>query len=97
MLPRRLGTRFTLEALFLVLLALGAGLAHLRPLFIVAVMAAAWLLVALTEFTAARVERSPVSYLLPQAVADEEEEPEAVFGPRPEERTVKILLVLGGI
>src|SRR5438093_713856 len=51
-------------------------------------MAAAWLLVALTEFTAARVERSPVSYLLPQAVVDEEEEPEAVFGPRPEERTV---------
>ena len=88
MLPRRLGTRFTLEAFFLVLLALGAGLAHLRPLYIVAVMAAAWLLVALAELTAARIERSPVSYLLPQPAADEEEEPQAVFGPRPEERTV---------
>jgi hypothetical protein len=89
-LPRRLGARFALEALFLVALALGAGLAHLRPLYIVAVMAAAWLLVALAELTAARIERSPVSYLLPQAAADEDddEEPQAVFGPRPEERTV---------
>jgi hypothetical protein len=88
-LPRRLGG-FALEALFLVALALGAGLAHLRPLYIVAVMAAAWLLVALAELTAARIERSPVSYLLPQAAADEDEdeEPQAVFGPRPEERTV---------
>jgi hypothetical protein len=89
-LPRRLGARFALEALFLVLLALGAGLAHLRPLYIVAVMAAAWLLVALAELAAARIERSPVSYLLPQAAAnaEEEEDAQAVFGPRPEERTV---------
>lgn len=85
MLPRRLGARFALEALFLVLLAVGAGLADLRPLFIVLVMALAWLLVALAELTAERVDRSPLSYLLP---ARPEEEPERVFGPRPEERTV---------
>ena len=85
MLPRRLGARFALEALFLVLLAVGAGLAHLRPLYIVGVMAAAWLLVALAEVTAERIDRSPLSYLLPEPRADE---PERVFGPRPEERTI---------
>ena len=85
MLPRRLGARFALEALFLVLLAVGAGLAHLRPLYIVGVMAAAWVLVALAELTAERIDRSPLSYLLPEPRADE---PERVFGPRPEERTI---------
>jgi hypothetical protein len=87
-LPRRLGARFALEALFLVLLAVGAGLAHLRPLYIVGVMAAAWVLVALAELTAERIDRSPLSYLLPERRPDEEDEPERVFGPRPEERTV---------
>ena len=42
MLPGRLGLRFALEALFLVLLAIGAGLADLRPVVIVLVMAVAW-------------------------------------------------------
>ena len=87
MLPRRLGARFALEALFLVLLAVGAGLAHLRPLYIVGVMAVAWILVALAELTAERIDRSPLSYLLPEPRLDEDE-PERVFGPRPEERTV---------
>ncbi len=87
MLPRRLGARFALEALFLVLLAVGAGLAHLRPLYIVGVMTAAWILVALAELTAERIDRSPLSYLLPEPRMDEEG-PERVFGPRPEERTV---------
>ncbi len=88
MLPRRLGVRFALEALFLVLLALGAGLAGLRPMLIVVVMASAWLLVALAELTAERIERSPLSYLLPGPAPVESEEPEPIFGPRPEERTV---------
>jgi hypothetical protein len=87
-LPRRLGVRFALEAGFLVLVALGAGLAHLRPLYIVIIMAAAWLLVALAELTAERIDRSPLSYLLPHSAWDEEEEPQRVFGPRVEERTV---------
>lgn len=87
MLPRRPGARFALEALFLVLLALGAGLADLRPLVIVAVMAGAWVLVALAELSAERVDRAPLSYLQPVS-ADDEEEPQEVFGPRPEERTV---------
>ena len=65
MLPGRLGLRFALEALFLVLLAIGAGLADLRPAVIVLVMAVAWVLVALIEFTAGRIAASPTSYLLP--------------------------------
>ena len=88
MLPGRLGLRFALEALFLVLLAIGAGLAELRPALIVLVMAVAWVLVALIEFTAERIAASPTSYLLPTPAPPEEGEPEQVFWPPPEERTV---------
>ena len=88
MLPGRLGVRFALEALFIILLAVGAGIAHLRPAFIVLVMAAAWLLVALIELTAERIARLPVSYLLPAAEPEREEEVERVFEPPVEERTV---------
>jgi hypothetical protein len=85
-LPRRLGARFALEAAFLVLLALGAGLAHLRPLYIVIVMAGAWLLVALAELAAERIDRASISYLLPRPTWDEQEaEEERIFV---EERTV---------
>jgi|SRR5215208_11639 len=88
MLPGRLGLRFALEAIFLVLLAIGAGLAELRPALIVLVMAVAWVLVALVEFTAERIAASPTSYLLPAPAPPEEGDPEQVFWPRPEERTV---------
>jgi hypothetical protein len=88
MLPGRLGLRFALEAMFLVLLAIGAGLAELRPALIVLVMAVAWVLVALIEFTAERIAASPTSYLLPAPAPPEEGEPEQVFWPPPEERTV---------
>jgi outer membrane biosynthesis protein TonB len=88
MLPGRLGLRFALEALFLVLLAIGAGLADLRPVVIVLVMAAAWVLVALIEFTAERIAASPTSYLLPAPQQPEEAESERVPWPPPEERTV---------
>jgi hypothetical protein len=87
-LPRRLGARFALEALFLVLLAIGAGLADLRPLYIVIVMVGAWALVALAELSAERIDRAPLSYLQPQPAVEDEGEPREVFGSRPEERTV---------
>jgi outer membrane biosynthesis protein TonB len=86
-LPGRLGLRFALEALFLVLLAVGAGLAHLRPLYIVLVMGVAWVLVAIVEFTAERITASPISYLLPQQAEPSVAEDEVVW-PMPEERTV---------
>jgi outer membrane biosynthesis protein TonB len=85
--PGRLGLRFALEALFLVLLAIGAGLADLRPGFIVLVMAIAWLLVAIVEYTAERISASPLSYLLPQRGDPPVDEAEAAW-PMPEERTV---------
>jgi hypothetical protein len=89
MLPGRLGLRFALEALFLVVLAICAGLAGLDPLWIVLVMAIAWVLVALIEFTAERIASSPITYLLPQRTeVASEDEPERVFWPQPEERTV---------
>ncbi|HEV8098285.1 MAG TPA: hypothetical protein VGP56_04005 [Gaiellaceae bacterium] len=87
MLPGRLGVRFALEALFLVLLAIGAGLADLRPRFIVLVMAVGWLLVALVEFTAERISASPLTYLLPERSEPPADEAEAAW-PMPEERTV---------
>ena len=88
MLPSRLGLRFALEALFLLLLAIGAGLADLRPALIVLVMAVAWVLVALIEFTAERIAASPISYILPEPAPTEERDAEQVFWPGPEERTV---------
>jgi outer membrane biosynthesis protein TonB len=86
-LPGRLGLRFALEALFLVLLAVGAGLADLRPLYIVLIMAVAWILVALVEFTAERISRAPLSYLLPAPAEPSEDTGEPAW-PMPEERTV---------
>lgn len=48
------GLRFALEAAFLIVLAVIAGLAELRPTTIVLVMGAAWLLVAAIEWLAWR-------------------------------------------
>src|SRR5262245_45691573 len=42
--------RFVFEAVFLILLAVAAGFADLRPLVVVAVMAGGWLLVVLIEY-----------------------------------------------
>jgi hypothetical protein len=46
--------RFAVEAVFLILLAVGAGFANLRDIVIVAVMGGGWLLVVLIEFFAWR-------------------------------------------
>ena len=46
------GPRFLLEALFLIAVAIGAGVAELSVAWIVAVMAAAWLVVCLFELAA---------------------------------------------
>jgi hypothetical protein len=88
MLAGRPGLRFALEALFLILLAVGAGLADLRPLVIVLVMAGAWVLVALVEFAAERSASAPLTHLLPRETAPQEDEDERVEWPLPEERTV---------
>jgi hypothetical protein len=53
----RLGPRFAVEALFLILVAVALGIADVRPLVIVLVMAGAWLLVSLIEVLASREPR----------------------------------------
>ena len=55
----RFAPRFALEAGFLVLLAVAAGLADLRPAVIVLVMAIAWLIVSLVEWLSWRVRMAP--------------------------------------
>jgi hypothetical protein len=49
--------RFALETLFLILLAVGAGLADLRKIVIVGVMAGGWALVGLIELLVWRATR----------------------------------------
>src|SRR4051812_5366946 len=49
-MPGGLGPRFVVEAAFLILLAVGTGLADLKPRTIIIVMAVAWALVALIEW-----------------------------------------------
>ena len=51
-MPQRLGPRFAIEAIFIVLVAIAAGVAGLGTVAIVLVIAIAWLLVALTELIA---------------------------------------------
>ena len=53
-MPRRFGPRFAIEAVFIILVAAGAGAARLSTPAIVFVIALAWLLVALTEWIIAR-------------------------------------------
>jgi hypothetical protein len=74
------GPRFPLEALFLIAVAIGAGVAELSPGWIVAVMAAAWLVVSLFElavWTEARTVRA-------SGWRTEEPEPPAEVEPPPE-------------
>src|SRR3954469_688784 len=54
-MPGRTGPRFAIEALFLIALAVGAGYADLETKWIVLVMAAGWLIVALLELTNERI------------------------------------------
>jgi hypothetical protein len=68
--------RFAVEAGFLVLLGVGAGIADLRPIVIVAVLAAGWLLVSLIELAMWRLQSRPaVPFVLPPP-AEIEPEPE---------------------
>jgi hypothetical protein len=63
--PRRLAVpRLVLEILFLALVAVLAVLAELEPVGIVAVMGAAWLLVAFAEWASSRAERRREELLL---------------------------------
>src|SRR5215218_7190829 len=74
------GLRFVLEAAFLIVLAVAAGVAELRATTIVLVMAAAWLLVAAIEWLAWR--ESPVFTRAGREEQPEVEQPEVPAPPR---------------
>jgi hypothetical protein len=89
-MPRQLGPRFALEAAFLILVAVGAGLLDLRPVWIVVVMAVAWLLVALMEYAASR--EAPGYAVRPGPFGPIPEEPPMVEEKIVEERPSPTLL-----
>src|SRR5262249_29142881 len=66
---RGFAPRFALESAFLVLVAVGAGLADLRPLVIAALMAGGWVLVSLIELAVWRARAVAVPPALPYAPA----------------------------
>jgi hypothetical protein len=82
-MPRGFAPRFAIEAGFLILLGVGAGLADLRPEVIVALLAGGWLLVSLIEVAAWRAEQRPI--LPPQP----EPEPEPEIGWPVDEQAVE--------
>jgi len=73
--------RFLLEATFLVLVAVGAGLAGLQAVWIGVVMFGAWLLVALVERGGSR--RGRASAAPPEAEREREPEPQPEPHPEP--------------
>lgn len=74
-MPGGFAPRFAVEAGFLILLGVGAGYADLRPIVIVALLAAGWLLVSLVELSVWRSQARPVvAYVPPPPAAAAEEE-----------------------
>jgi hypothetical protein len=59
--PSRLGPRFAIEGLFLVLVAVAVGLADLQAKWIVVTMAGAWLLASAVELAASGTNRWPLA------------------------------------
>jgi hypothetical protein len=75
-MPGGFAPRFAIEAGFLILLGVGAGLADLRSSVIVALLAGAWLLVSLFELAVWRAQGRPAA----PAVAAPPPEPEPEVG-----------------
>src|SRR3954447_4428031 len=87
-MPGGLGRRFLIEAGFLIAVAVAAGLARLDAIWIIVVMAAAWLLMAAVEWGISRVRRRPVAEPMtaPAEPLEQRREPPAVrpLTPAPE-------------
>ncbi len=92
-MPEGLGSRFAFEAAFLILLAVVAGLADLRPLLIVAVMAGAWAIVSAIEWLAWRAGPRPFMPVAP-APAKELEGDEGILVPEEELQQEPLTTVL---
>lgn len=78
------GPRFALEAGFLIVIAIAAGVAELSATAIIVVMAAAWLLVCLFELAVwAEGPRFPALSRERTVVEEPEAEPDEVTDPKP--------------
>ena len=76
--------RFAVEAGFLILIGIGAGIADLRAVVIVALLAGAWLLVTLIELAVWHAQARPVRAFLPPPAATLEYEDDTQPGLPPE-------------
>ena len=90
-MPDRRGSRFVLEVLFLLALAVALTLAHLRPLEIAGIMLIGWVIVAALEWVAWREEPHygsglPPRYYVPQVNLPPAQPLEAVAAGYPEAR-----------
>jgi hypothetical protein len=89
-MPGGFAPRFAIEAGFLILLGVGAGIADLRPQVIVALLAGGWVLVSLIELSVWRAEGRTAAPRIPPAPAEPEPESELDVGwpveePEPED------------
>jgi hypothetical protein len=76
-MPGDFAPRFAIEAGFLILLGVGAGLADLRTPVIVILLAGAWLLVSLIELAAWRAQARPAGpAILPAPRAEADADPD---------------------
>ena len=83
-MPGGFGPRFAIEAGFLILLGVGAGLADLRSGVIVALLVAGWVLVSLFELAAWRAQGRTAARAVTAAPPPPEPEPELQIGWQPE-------------
>jgi hypothetical protein len=75
-MPGGFAPRFAIEAGFLILLGVGAGIADLRPAVIVGLLVGGWVLVSLIELSVWRAESRAAAGRVPPAAAAPELEPE---------------------
>src|SRR3954451_25333848 len=85
-MPGGFAPRFAIEAGFLILLGVGAGIADLRSSVIVALLAGGWALVSLIEFVMWRAEGRTVAPRVPPASPPEPPHEEMEVGWPVEER-----------
>jgi hypothetical protein len=79
-MPGGFAPRFAIEAGFLILLGVGAGIADLRPQVIVALLVGGWVLVSLIELSVWRAEGRTATARVPPLQPEMEREPELEVG-----------------
>jgi hypothetical protein len=83
-MPGGFGLRFAIEAGFLILLGVGAGLADLRSGVIVGLLAAGWVLVSVFELAVWRAQGRPAARAVTAPPPEPEPEPQIGWQPEPE-------------